>query len=182
MAEIIGYIQNLVEVYKFFEEIFDQKIFMNWEHRSDGENLTIKFTAVDTTNWGPYLFKRFILLDSSKPWHIMSKNELKKDDLKPSIIDKFGEIIVKFPKTNSGKDAYNTMVNAYHNHDLISQFKVLSYLKHLCDPNASSFRLGNASISKLSTQIKPMREEDMTPDGGWYPYYFTNLKMELSIS
>ena len=51
MAEIIGYIQNLVEVYKFFEEIFDQKIFMNWEQRSDGENLTIKFTAVDTTNW-----------------------------------------------------------------------------------------------------------------------------------
>ena len=182
MTEIVGYIESLFEVYKFFGEIFDSQIFMKEEHTSDSEYLTIKFTAVDTTSWGPYLFKRFILLDSSKPWHVMSKNEIKKNDLKPDIIQKFGEIHVKFLKDDSGKDAYNRMVNAYHNHDLISQFKVLTYLKHLCDPNASSFRQGSAYISKLSTEIKPMREEDMTPDGGWYPYYFTNFKMELTIS
>ena len=98
------------------------------------------------------------------------------------IIEKFEQIHVKFPKTNSGIEAYNTMVNAYHNHDLVSQFKVLTYLKHLCDPNVSSFREGDVIITKLSTDTTYLPSANKDDEFGGILTCYTNFKMELTIS
>jgi hypothetical protein len=187
-SAIVGYLGKLLDIFNFLKELADEGIFMKEEHNSEGEYLIIKFTSVDTRSWPAYLFYKFIWLDSSKTWSVRTAwcvvddstdfTALKEVDLTPKLINKFEEIHVKFPKTTSGIEAYNTMVNSYHNHDLVSQFKVLTYLKHLCDPNVSSFQQGNFCVSKLSTinSSQPISDEKSVMTT------YTNFKMELTIS
>jgi hypothetical protein len=184
VSDAVGYIGNMISVFNFFKELVDQKISMKEEHSTteDPDYLTIRFTAVDTKSLPVKLFQRFFLIDETKPWGVLTKIEFGETlenemrfPLDPKKLNKFEQIYVKFPKnTSAGKEAYNTMVNAYHNLDLVDQFKVLTYLKHLCDPNVSSFRDANFKVTELS--------KDFSMGTSNSSKTFTNFKMELTIS
>jgi hypothetical protein len=191
MENFVGHIGNIINIYKFLEELGDKNIFMKEDHSSEGEYLTIRFMAVDSRSIVVRLFSSYILWSSIKPWTVNTRTVFSSGygciewDLQkiPKEIDRFEQIIVKFPKTSSGKQAYNTMVNAYHNLDLVNQFKVLTYLKHLCDPHVSSFRKADFRVIKLSgfselTLSDPGSNRDMSS----FTDYYTNFKMELTIS
>jgi hypothetical protein len=182
---------TLLNIYNFLKELTDHKVSMKEEHSSEGEYLIIKFTAIDTRSLHVRLFSSYILWSSIKPWTVKTRSShsiggrtyLDLDLTSAREIEKFEQIHVKFPKTSSGKEAYNTMVNAYHNLDLVDQFKVLTYLKHLCDPNVSSFRNADLCMSKLSSfETFTCSSDDRPADRDSVRDYYSNFKMEITIS
>lgn len=188
--DIFGHMGTLLNIYNFLKELGDHKVSMKEEHSSEGEYLTIKFTAVDTRSLHVRLFSSYILWSSIKPWTVKTRTRhsngyghtyLDLDLTSSKDIEKFEQIHIRFPKTSSGKEAYNTMVNAYHNLDLVDQFKVLTYLKHLCDPNVSSFRNADLCMSKLSSfETFTCSGDDKDRDS--VTHYYSNFKMEITIS
>ncbi|CAF1131162.1 unnamed protein product [Didymodactylos carnosus] len=165
------YITVLSTIFKYLGECGDHSIVMKME--LDGNSLIVTFTAYEKRSLVSRTLGDFLLGTCfEKPWSTYTYSAYvdgsSRVDKTPEKITKFEVITVRFSK--SARDGYNRLVDTFFNEsDNVDQKKLLGFLAHLCNPNATDLK--SLSKGRHHFQVTP-NENQMT----------STPKRELNVS
>jgi len=181
------YLTVLSTIFKYLAECGDNSIVM--QMKVDQDSLTVIFTAYEKRSWLSRMIGDFFFgTRNDKPWSTYTSScETSKSshvDEKPEKITKFEIITVKFSR--EAQNGYNRLVDQFFKEsDNVDQKKLLDFLSHLCNPNAST-------LVKTTLEISPKGNEfigytDRLASDDYYGYgqrshYYTNYEIVLEIT